>query len=94
MQNSPLKSSRFIEFSEFFSSFFFWNAVALWYPGCQRLFMRGFRFRSSLKKCQPAAEETKLPDPREKKPLVPRVALWRLMVCFQQPRTIFHQKFI
>ena len=30
------------------------------YPGCQRLFMRGFRFRSSLKKsstCRPAADE-------------------------------------
>ena len=65
------------------------------YPGCQRLFMRGFRFRSSLKKwparkvfsrgfaarvfglrpntCRPAADETKLPVAREKKPLVPRV---------------------
>ena len=58
------------------------------YPGCQRLFMRGFRFRSSLKKWPartarvfglwpntflPAADETKLPGAREKKPLVPRV---------------------
>ena len=78
MQNSPLKSSGFIEFF----LFFFWNAVVLWHPGCERLFMCGFRFRSSLKKCQPAAEETKLLDAREKKPLVPRVALWRLIVCF------------
>ena len=67
------------------------------YPGCQRLFMRAFRFRSSLKKCsveklysrrfaarvlglrrnthRPAADETKLPVTREKKPLVPRVVV-------------------
>ena len=65
------------------------------HSGCQRLFMRGFRFRSSLKKwparkvfsrgfaarvfglrpntCRPAADETKLPVAREKKPVVPRV---------------------
>ena len=52
------------------------------YPGCQRLFMGGFRFRSSLKKwrgfpprpntCRTSADETKLPVAREKKPLVPR----------------------
>ena len=42
--------------------------TAVWkYPGCQRLFMRGFWFRQSLKKClRPAADETKLPDAREK----------------------------
>ena len=65
------------------------------HSGCQRLFMRGFRFRSSPKKwparkvfsrgfaarvfglrpntCRPAADETKLPVAREKKPVVPRV---------------------
>ena len=51
--------------------------ILLWlgtiYPGCQRLFMGGFRFRSSLKKCWSPVDETKLPDAREKKPLVPRV---------------------
>ena len=74
------------------------NHLPLSYPGCQRLFMRGFRFRSSLKKwparkvfsrgfaarvfglrpntCRPAADETKLPVAREKKPLVPRVPLF------------------
>ena len=48
--------------------------ILLWlgtiYPGCQRLFMGGFRFRSSLKKCRSPVDETKLPDAREKKPLV------------------------
>ena len=45
------------------------------YPGCQRLFMRGFRFRStsSLVSVRPSADKTKLPVAREKKPLVPRV---------------------
>ena len=52
-------------------------------PGCQRLFMRGFRFRSSLKKwpeekasplvytktCHPA----KAPRRTREKPLVPRI---------------------
>ena len=62
------------------------------YPACQRPFMRGFRFRSSLKKwpartarvfglrpntCLPAADEAKLPVAREKKPLVPRVLITR-----------------
>ena len=37
------------------------------YPGCQRLFMRGFRFRSSLNSClRPVADETKLLVAREK----------------------------
>ena len=31
------------------SQFFFFN-LSFCYPGCQRLFMRGFQFRSSLKK--------------------------------------------
>ena len=64
------------------------NHLPLSYPGCQRLFMRGFRFRSSLKKwparkvfsrgscLRPTANETKLPVAREKKPLVPRVPLF------------------
>ena len=50
-------------------------------PGCQRLFMRGLRFRSSLvssafwpNTCRPEADETKLPDAREKKPLAPKVS--------------------
>ena len=59
------------------------------YPGCQRLFMRCFRFRSSLisdprlisrffglrpKTCRPAADtRRKLLVAREKKPLVPKV---------------------
>ena len=53
------------------------------YPGCQRLFMRGFRFRSVLKSdpreklrrscLRPSADKTKLPVAREKQPLVPRV---------------------
>ena len=59
------------------------NHLPLSYPGCQRLFMRGFRFRSSLKKW-PARKvfffrlhtKTKLPVAREKKPLVPRVPLF------------------
>ena len=43
--------------------------------------MRGFRFRSSLKRLRcsclrPSADETKLPVAREKKPLVPRVGCW------------------
>ena len=43
--------------------------------------MRGFRFRSSLKRrrrscLRPSADETKLPVAREKKPLVPRVCCW------------------
>ena len=61
------------------------------YPGCQRLFIRGFRFRSSLKiKSSLAASPlvslaeggrrvglrpTKLHVTREKKSLVPRVSL-------------------
>ena len=53
------------------------------YPGYQRLFMRGFRFRSVLKSdpreklrrscLRPSADKTKLPVAREKQPLVPRV---------------------
>ena len=46
-----------------------------WYPGCQRVFMRGFRFRSSLKKCFAtrviALRPKKFLVAREKKPLVP-----------------------
>ena len=65
--------------------------TSLMYPGCQRLFMRGFRFRSSLKiKSSLAASPlvslaegrrrvglrpTKLHVTREKKSLVPRVSL-------------------
>ena len=43
------------------------------YPGCQRFFIRGFRFRRSClpKTCRPAADEA--PVTRENKPLVPRV---------------------
>ena len=57
------------------------------YSWCQRLFMRGFRFRSRLIKwpaprvfglrsntCRLAADETKLSVAREKTPLVPRVS--------------------
>ena len=51
------------------------------YPGCQRLFMRGFRFRSSLLKTWTRTRETKLPVAREKKPLVPRVSFCTF-VCF------------
>ena len=54
--------------------------TAVWkYPGCQRPFMRGFSFRPTLKKClRPAADETKLPDAREKKTLVPRI-VWKIL---------------
>ena len=43
------------------------------HPGCQRFFIRGFRFRRSClpKTCRPAADEA--PVTRENKPLVPRV---------------------
>ena len=53
------------------------------YPGCQRLFMRGFRFQSVLKGdpreklrrswLRPSADKTKLPVAHEKQSLVPRV---------------------
>ena len=49
------------------------------YPGCQRLFMRGFWFRSSVKKSSAEGRRrvglrpTKLLITREKKSLVPRV---------------------
>ena len=54
--------------------------TAVWkYPGCQRPFMRGFWFRPTLKKClRPAADETKLPDAREKKTLVPTI-VWKIL---------------
>ena len=45
--------------------------LILRYPGCQRLFMRGFRFRRSCFRPRP----TKLLVAREKKPLVPWVIL-------------------
>ena len=51
----------------------FWFQQGSAYPGCQRLFMRGFQFRSSLKTCRPGADtRRKLLVAREKKPLVPR----------------------
>jgi len=43
--------------------------------------MRGFRFRVFVLRpntCRPAADETKLPVPREKKPLEPRVLVQTL----------------
>ena len=53
------------------------------YTGCQRLFMRGFRFQSVLKGdpreklrrswLRPSADKTKLPVAHEKQPLVPGV---------------------
>ena len=46
------------------------------YPGCQRLFMGGFAARVVglwPNTCRLAADETKLPVAREKKPLVSRV---------------------
>ena len=54
-----------------------------WYPGCQRVFMRGFRFRSSLKKCFAtrviALRPKKFLVEREKKPLVPSAGnCWRI----------------
>ena len=39
----------------------------VWYTGCQRLFMSGFRFRLRRSCLRPAADETKLPVAREKK---------------------------
>ena len=61
------------------------------YPGCQRLFMRGFRFQSVLKSdlreklrrswLRPSADKTKLPVAHEKQPLVPGV------MCERKPRS-------
>ena len=49
------------------------------YPGCQRLFMRGFRFRSSLKKTDPrlrfACGRRSSSSHARKKPLIPRLLL-------------------
>ena len=46
----------------------FWFQQGSAYAGCQRLFMRGFWFRSSLKTCRPAADNRrKLLVAREKK---------------------------
>ena len=53
-------------------SFPFYMRTVQSYPGCQRLFTRGFRLWLSLT-CRPVADETKLPVAREKKPLVLRV---------------------
>ena len=47
------------------------------YPGCQRLFMRRFRFRLSLKKWPARKVFSKVPS-REKKPLVPGVFISKL----------------
>ena len=66
---------------------FFFLVFVVFYPGCQRLFMRGFRFRSSrisdpreklssgLRR-HPA--KVQLLVAREKKPLVPMVVVFRL----------------
>ena len=53
------------------------------YPGWQRLFMRGFRFRLSLRRSflRPAADtRRKLLVAREKKPLVPRVTITQRII--------------
>ena len=66
---------------------FFFVVFVVFYPGCQRLFMRGFRFRSSLisdpreklssgLRRHPA--KAQLLVAREKKPLVPMVVVFRL----------------
>ena len=49
-------------------------AKALLYPGCQRLFIRGFRFWSSLRACLRLAAD-QAPRHTREKPLVLRVAL-------------------
>ena len=68
------------------------SQLAVSYPGCQGLFMRGFRFSRGFaahvfglrpNTCRPAADETNLPDAREKKPLVPRVAVSTLFRKFE-----------
>ena len=66
------------------------------YPGCQRLFMRGFRVRSSFKKWpntpvfglrpntyRPAADETKLPDAHEKNLWYPGYVYLKEFIHFQ-----------
>ena len=53
-----------------------------WYPGCQRLFMRGFRFPVKSEKVTRAGEDVLGCGRRStlshvrKKPLVPRVWWW------------------